>query len=189
MRNLVRGSLLALLALSLAQGDAWAKAKGPRFYFELRGVQIPAGEKAELKEQAKASILAELRKHPEVVLELSKEELEKQLRSRKLDGFGIVLRVVRSQHTLKPPPPGKVYRVLTLDVAVAIDAEKLPSGQLAMAGEGSAEVSTEVKKLNEKERLQLRGEALAEAIKQAVERSLQKLQAPAPKAVRRKKKR
>lgn len=188
----MRTWLLLGLAALLLPGAASAKAKGPRFYFELRGVQVPAGEKADLKEQARIVLLAELKKHPELVTELATpnptgDELVKQLKARRLEGFAIVLRVVTSKHELRPPAAGKLYKQLMVEVAVAIDAEKIPSGQMALAGEGSAEVGTEVKKVNEKERLQLRAEALADAIKQAVGKTVVKLGAPAPKASKRKK--
>ncbi len=186
----MRHLLVLCLALGLP-GVGWAKAKGPRFYFELRGVQVPAGDGADLKEQAKSVLLAELRKHPEIAIELPEkptgEELVKQLKARRLEGFALVLRVVKSKHELRPPPAGKVYKVLAVEVAVAIDAEKIPSGQMALAGEGSAEVATEVKKLTEKERRELRGEALAEGIKQAVAKTVAKLSAPPAKVTKRKK--
>jgi len=166
--------LLGLLAAAPAQ------AKGPRFYFDVRGVQVPAGSRPELKEKARAILIAELKKQASVVLELGSpapkgEELEKALKDRKLDGYGLVLRVTKSGHTLQPPPAGKTYKVLMVEVAVAIDAEKIPSGQMALAGEGTASVGTEVTSVKEKERLQLLGEALADAIKQAVAKSITKL--------------
>jgi hypothetical protein len=200
MLSRVRWSgVVALAALALAAGGADAKpkaarVKGPRFYFELRGVRVPSGADATLKAKAREVLVAELKKQPLVVMELGDPapagaELEKELKARQLDGFGLVLRVTKADHALKPPAAGKVYKMLMVEVGVALDAEKLPSGQLALAGEGNSQVGTEVQKIKDKERKQLTIEALSDAIKQAVEKSILKLGSPAKPEKRPRKKR
>lgn len=169
-----------VLAFAAGSGPSSLAAKPPRFYFQVRGVQVPAGSSAVDKDRAKALLLAELKKQPNVVLELGDPrpqgaELEKALKAKKLDGYEMVLRVVKSRHSLQPPPAGKVYKVLMVEVGVAIDAEKIPGGQMALAGEGSASVGTEVQAVKDKEKRQLLDEALGEAIKQAVAQSVSKL--------------
>jgi hypothetical protein len=200
MRSTWRCSLTVAAALALAVLAAPAHGKrpkaptGPRYYWEVRGIKVPPGSPPMLKDKAKGLFLAELKKQPAIVLELepkpaSADELEKALRARKLDGFGVVLRVTKSTHELRPPAPGKAFKTLMVEVSVAIDAEKLPSGQLALAGEGNSQVGTEVKAVKEKERLQLMVEALTDAIHQAVEKSVVKLSTPDKPARIRKKKR
>lgn len=194
-----RGWIWTLAVLLALIAPAYAKKPkapaGPRYYWEVRGVKAPAGSPAALKDKAKAVFLAELKKQAAIVLELdpkpsSGDELEKALKARKLDGFGVVLRVTKSTHELKPPAPGKAFKTLMVEVSVAIDAEKLPSGQLALAGEGNSQVGTEVKAVKEKERLQLMVEALTDAIHQAIEKSVVKLSTPdKPVRSRKKKKR
>jgi hypothetical protein len=155
-----------------------AEAK-PRLYWELREVREPAKAKPSMKSKARAIFNAELKKHPEVVTQLdprpSGDELAKTLKRRKLTGYAMVLRITKIGHSMNPPAPGKVYKVLMVEVNVAIDAEKIPSGQMALAGQGSAQVGTEVSRFKEKERIQLTIEALTEAIGQAVKRSVGKL--------------
>jgi hypothetical protein len=190
--------LWALAALLVTNGaDAKpkvAKVKGPKFYFEVRAVKMPAGADATLKAKAKEVLIAELKKQLLVNMELGDPaptgaELEKELKARKLDGFGLVLRVTKAAHALKPPAEGKTYKRLVVEVSVALDAEKIPTGQMALAGDGSSEVSTEVQKIKDKERQQLTVEALSDAIKQAVEKSILKLGTPAKPEKRPRKKR
>jgi hypothetical protein len=189
-RRCVVGAM-ALLTLLATAGQADAR---PRFYFDVRGVKLPPKASASLKEKAKELLIAELKKQPSVVLELgdprpSGAGLEQALKSRRLTGYGLVVRVTKAETTLQPPAPGKVFRVLSGEVDVAIDAEKVPSGQMALAGEGNAQVGTEVKQVKDKERTEILQEALAEAIKQAVVKSITRLAAPPKpeKPVRRKK--
>ena len=169
------------LACGLAiLGTAAASEGRPRFYMEVRAVKEPPKTTPSLTERGKAIFLSELKKHPQVVTELgdpppSGPALEKALKARRLTGYGLVLRITKASHSLNPPPKGKVYRVLMVEVSVAVAAEKIPSGQMALAGEGTAQVGTEVSRVKEKERVQLMYEALTEAIRQAVDRSIGKL--------------
>ncbi len=179
-----------LLPALLAGTSPAIAAKPAKFYFEVRAVQVPAGAGADLKERARGVLLAELKKQPLVVMELGDPrprgaDLEKALKARKLAGYELVLRVVKSKHSLQPPPAGKVYKMLMVEVEVAIDAQKIPSGQMALAGEGTAQVGTEVSAVKQ----ELLSEALGEAIKQAVAKSVSRLGAfQAGKPPRRKKK-
>ncbi len=149
-------------------------------YWELRGVKEPAGTKPPLVEKAKATFSSEVKKYPEVLTKLGDpplkgDALNKALEEKKITGYGLILRIVKAKHSLNPPPKGKVYRVLMAEVKVALDAEKIPSGQMALAGEGEAQVATEVSRYNEKDRNQLIIEGLNESIKQAVKKSVLKL--------------
>lgn len=181
---------VVLLVGALLLGALGEAAARPRLYFEIRGVKEPQGTKPSLKDRARAVFLEEIKKHPQVVTDLGDPppaDLAKALKSRRLAGYGLVLRVTKVAHSMNPPPKGKVYRVLMVEVAVAIDAEKIPSGQMALAGEGSAQVGTEVSRFKEKERVQLVNEALLEAIRQAVGKSIDKLSPGAKKRPARRK--
>jgi len=176
MRYSARGIVVATL-FALACGSADAR---PRFYMEIRGVKEPANTKPSIKAKALTYLQQELEKHAEVVTKLGDpppqgEDLQRELKARRLQGYNLVLRVTKASHSLNPPAKGKVYRVLMVEVAVAIDADKIPSSQMALAGEGNAQVGTEVSRYKEKERVQLTHEALLEAIRQAVDKSVAKL--------------
>lgn len=171
--------------------SAWA---APRLYVEIRGVQEGPQGKCGLKEQARGLLEKGLRERPEVTLDVGQPrptgaDLQRVLKSRKLIGYGLLLRITRCAHELLPPPKGKVYKLLMTDVAVAIDAEKIPSAQMALAGEGQANVGMEVSRVKEAELRQLLLEALTEATKQAVVRSVDKLAKPAGATKKRRKSR
>lgn len=184
-----------MLACGLVVVTSAAASEGrPRFYMEVRSVKEPPRTSPSLKEPGKAIFLTELKKHPQVVTELgdpppSGPDLEKALKAKRLTGYGLVLRITKASHSLNPPAKGKVYKVLMVEVSVAIDAEKIPSGQMALAGEGTAQVGTEVRRVKEKERVQLMHEALTEAIRQAVDRSVAKLSGGAKGGKRRRSRR
>ena len=182
-----------LLPALLLGASATAEAKPPRYFFQVRAVQVPPGSPASLKDKARATLVSELKNQPTVVLELGDPppqgaDLEKVLKARRLLGYELVLRVRKSSHELRPPAPGKTYKQLMVEVDVAIDAQQLPGGQLALAGEGSSQVGTEVTVVREREKQQLLGEALNDAIKQAVSRSVSKLGASKANTPRRRKK-
>jgi hypothetical protein len=178
-------AFIACSSLALAKKKAPSSSStNPKFYFELRDVEIPRGAKPELKNLAKKLLQAELQNTPQIASDLGDpppqgEALERVLHERKLQGYGIVLRITQHKQSIEPPPEGKVYKVSMVEVSLAIHAEKLPHGQLALAGEGMAQVGTEITRVNEKEQQQLLREALADAIHQAMSKSVNKLAAPA----------
>jgi hypothetical protein len=180
-----------LLAIVVAAATAEAK---PKFYFHVRGVQVPANAPAGLKDRARTDLIEELKKQPSVVVDLGDpaptgEELEKALKARKLEGYELMLRVTKSSHSLEPPPGGKGYKMLMVEVHVALDAQKIPSGQMALAGEGNASVGTQVTSVKEKEKQELMHEALHKALSEAAAKSINKLGASkATTPTRRKKK-
>jgi hypothetical protein len=179
--------LIVLLSCGVA-GLADAK---PKHYFELRGVNEPAKKKPSLKAAARALLTKAFEKDPRIATSLGEPapkgaELTKALKAKKMTGYALDLRITKVDHSMNPPPPGKVYKILMVEVGVAIDAEKIPSSQMALAGEGNAQIGTEVSRFKEKERVQLLHEALAEAIKQAALKTVNKLTSSGKKKRRRK---
>lgn len=142
------------------------QAPEPRYVVEVREVKQVASKTCDLREDGKRLLEAQLGKVPNVTTR--RPAAAKRSESPGAEGYALVLRIVRCEHALKPPPPGRAYRVLTADVAVALDAEKIPSGQLARAGDGEAQVGTEVQRIKPSELRELQSEALAAAIEQSV---------------------
>jgi hypothetical protein len=170
-------------------------APRPRLYLQVQDVKLSASvaqkKECRITGHARDLLTRELAGRPEVVTDLGGDAaklkgpaLERELKRRGLQGFGIVLRITACDHELLPPAQGKVYRVLMVNMGVAIDAEKIPSGQMALAGEGRASVGTEVSRIKEKERKQLLKEATGVAIKQAVDRTIAKTTKPAKRRKR-----
>lgn len=168
-----RAAALAALigALSIPQ---LGQAK-PRFFVQLRAVEEQA-KGCKLSTQARALVNKLLSKEATVTLDLgvpvpkNKQALAKLLAKRKLTGYAIVFRITRCKHTLEPPPKGKRFKVLMVEVATAVDAEKIPSGQIALAGTGAGQIGTEVSRIRPKELASLRADALVVATKQSVAR-------------------
>lgn len=153
---------------------------GKKMYFEIRGVQTPANAPAGLKEQAKALLISELKKYPQVLLDLGNppptgDDIEKALKKNKAQGYAVILRITKAQSTVKPAAPGKIYQTLSAEIALAIDADKIPAGTMALAGEGSSEVATEIKKVDEKERQSLMADALIDSLSKAVKQTVIKM--------------
>jgi hypothetical protein len=99
-----------------------------------------------------------------------------------LRGFDFWLLVRKVAFELKPPAPGKAYKMLSAEVDVAIEVQTIPMGEMSLAGEGNAQVGTETAKDNEKERQELLKDAVKEACKQAIVKSISKLSEPPKKA-------
>lgn len=198
MRCLVVTCLLLTLAPGLAAADK-RKAR-PRYFLRLLSVNEPAKLKPSLKQGARQELLKALGRYGEVTTDLGQQPkdaaaLARLLKARKLAGYELGFRITRATHSMNPPAPGKVYKVLMVELGVAIDMQKIPTDQMAVAGEGTAQVGVETKRFNKKERDELLREALAEATKQAVHRTIQKLNnppaardKPSPRKKRRRKK-
>lgn len=187
---MVRAAHICMIVL-LSSGVAGMAQAKPKHYFELRGVKEPPKMKPSLKAAAQTLLMKAFEKDPRIATSLGDpapkgEELAKALKTKKMTGYALVLRITKATHSMNPPSPGKVYKVLMVEVSVAIDAEKIPSSQMALAGEGNAQVGTEVSRFKEKERAQLLHEALVEAIKQAAQKTVNKLTSSGKKKRRRK---
>ena len=166
-----------------ASGAAEAQTKKKRYYIKIYSVAEPKGTKPSLKPRATALLKKLLAKQPEVITSLgpkvmTRAQLAKYLAANKLVGFELGLRITKADHAMHPPKPGKVYKVLMVDVAVAINTQKIPKNQLALAGEGSASVGVEASRLKEKERVELLHEGLGVALTQAMTRTMFRIKNP-----------
>lgn len=182
-----RGSWIALLVatlLAFPAPEAAAKGKalkGPRIFFQVRGVKEIKETKPSRKELVKTLLLDELKAHPEVVTDLGEDapkvgaELSKILKTRGLKGFDFWLLVRKVVFALKPPEAGKTFKMLTAEVDVAIEVQTIPMGEMSLAGEGNSQVGTETAKDTEKEREELLRDAVKDACKQAIVKSIAKL--------------
>ncbi|MCB9555993.1 MAG: hypothetical protein H6707_07805 [Deltaproteobacteria bacterium] len=96
--------------------------------------------------------------------------LETWLKAKRFAGYRIVVRLVRCATRLDPPLAGKRYPVQFAEVASAIDAERVPSGQMALAGTGDAQIGIEVSKPSARSQAEALKEALTASLRQAIER-------------------
>lgn len=192
--NLCPRHLWSIAALAAAVAASRPADAQPSFYVSIRTVKQTDSGECKLEKQARELLDKSLSKHPSVVTRLKDPEptgkaLEAELTARKLTGYAVILRITRCAHRLLPPRPGHAYKILAVEVRTAIDAEKLPSSKMAAAGDGTAEVATEVSRIKEKELQSLRVEALGAAIDQAAGKFVKGLSQPKQSKRRTKKRR
>jgi hypothetical protein len=174
----------AVVALLVISGAASAHERAARYFVKVRNVIEAPGVQSGFVDQAKNLLVDELKKHDAFTLEWpadlpadDDEALITALRKRKLRAFEVTLKILDVKRGLDAPPPGKQYRVLKRGIKLSIFGNTLPDKVLAIGGDGESQVATEVGKQADidKEGTALMAEATKEAIRQAVEMTLNKL--------------
>ncbi|MEO6951436.1 MAG: hypothetical protein ABI321_06465 [Polyangia bacterium] len=171
-----------------------------RFFVVIEGVEEADGVKSGLVPELKRLFAEEIARHPELVLGLPdvtadpatepqafKDSLHKNGINRALD---MSLRVLEVTSGLEPPPAGKPFRVVKRGIHLAVFGTTLPEKIMAIGGDGDANVAAEIRKTEDDavEGKKLMMEAATSAIKQAVDMTVTKLELPAPKDPKAKKK-
>lgn len=135
---------------------------------------------------ASENLTAELRKRPEVVLELDgvaadapPARIKEELQRRGLRGYEVTLRLLKVERTLRPAPAGRRFRLLEQSVKVALVGTLYPGDpQLALGGDGESAVQIEVgAQISENQERDALTEAVKDAVSQAVTQGLRKLSA------------
>jgi hypothetical protein len=172
-----------LLVALLCSLPASAHEKAARYIVRVRNVIEAPGVKSDFTDQAKELFIAELKKHDAFTFDWPKDlpedpdALVNALRKRKLRAFEVTLKIMDVKRAIDPPPPGKQYRVLTRGIKLSVFGDTLPDKVMAIGGDGDAQVAAEVGKRDDldKEGQSLLGDATKEAVRQAVEMTLAKL--------------
>lgn len=181
MRRLSFAIPLYLLLLTVAAQAAPAK----RFYVVVRGVENANGVKSGIEAEAQKLFTEELLRHPELTLTpppgLAKDSdparLKAALAKQHLQALELTLRILSVSQAIKPPAPGKVYRVLLCGIKLSVFGNSLPDKVLAIGGDGESQVGAEIGAHADLDRegRPLLTDAAKEAIKQAVDMTVQKL--------------
>lgn len=186
-------------------------AAAPRYFMKLAEVEfasgavkvsVPRGDSADAAGadsgksalDDKAAMMARdflreaLAKRPEVTLELSApldnpEAVKAEVKRRNLRAYELTLRVLRQERSVKPPPPGKTFRLLEQNIRLSLVGVTFPEKLLALGGDGESTVQIEVgNPINDRQESEVLTEALKDAIEQAVKQGMAKLIAGPPKA-------
>jgi hypothetical protein len=173
----------AVCPLTVRAGAAPKRARKvkPRYYVQPRNVTLQLSASCAPVEKLGRDVLVKRLNNSALVVTSLKDaptapkDLAKLLKSRGLEGYALDLRITACSHELLPPRPGSAYQVLSVALSAALDAEKLPSGQIARAGEGTAQIGTEVRRIERAELEKLRVEALEAAVGQAVDAFIRSL--------------
>jgi hypothetical protein len=173
---------LAVSLWSLFSAPALARTSA-KYFVVVRGVDEAPGVESGFVDEAKQLFIAELKRHPEFLLEpppgLPSEpaKMAKALKQKHLRAFEVTLKILDVHGELQPPKPGKIYKTLVRSIKLSVFGVTLPERILAIGGDGDAEVATEVGKSEDidKEAKQLLAECTKVAVGQAVDMTLTKL--------------
>jgi hypothetical protein len=197
MRAMLATSLLlSLNGLSMPVAAETKRAAGPRYFVVVRGVLDEA--KSGLADDAQRLFLEELKRRPEVRLELAgvanpreadPATLEAVLKKERLRGLELSLKILGATRGLEPPPPGKQYNVLKRGIQLSVFGNTIPHNVMAVGGDGEASAGAEVNRTAGDEVLEREGKKLVidvarDAIKQAVDLTFAKLERAAAEASR-----
>lgn len=150
------------------------------------GEAVSAGlAPAAIVSMARENLIEALRKRSEVVLELEGVAADapaasytEELKRRKLKGYEVTLRLLKLDRTVKPPPPGRKFRVLEQSVKLTLVGTIYPGEpMLALGGDGESTVQIDVgAQISEHQERDVLADALKDAIGQAVTQALRKLE-------------
>jgi hypothetical protein len=174
-------ALIALVLLALPL-PAFANATG-KYYVVVRGVEEAEKAKSGMVDELQKLFVEEIKRHPEFTLEAppglptDPEAMANELKKRKLRAFELTLKVLDVVREVKPPPPGKQYRTLVRGIKLSVFGDTLPEKVMAIGGDGESQVGAEIGAHDdlEKEGKSLLVDASKEAIKQAVDMTVTKL--------------
>ena len=160
-----------------------ARPSAPRYFFHVGTVSDAEGIKSGVLDEARALLLDELRKHPEVTVDLGVPEADipAQLTARKLAGYELSLKILEVERSSEPPPTGKQYAVLKRRVRLSLFGTTIPGKVMAVGGEGDAQVAMEVS-INatpaalDKSAHELLVEICKDALRQAVDLTIAKME-------------
>jgi hypothetical protein len=188
-RTVIAAALLVPAAWAVAQTDEPAtKAKPvrktkPKYYFNIKEVNVGKNGDAKLVEMAREMLTNELESRPEFTSDLGgpgdDAGIIAELKQRGLRGFKVSLRVDKLTKELKEPKPGGRLKQLSVDLKLSVFGTTFPGEKLAFSGEGSATVEAEiVERRLEEETPPLVQDVMAQALKQAVDQAVMKLSLP-----------
>jgi hypothetical protein len=173
-----------ILALALvAASPAFAATK---FYVVVRGVEDASGQASAIKDEALKLFKDELASRPQLTTippaglppATDPEALHDALIKRGIRALELTLRIMAVTQEVKPPAAGKQYRQLVRGIKLSVFGDSIPDKVLSLGGDGESQVASEVSAgANlDKEGKPLLVDATKEAVKQAVDMTVAKLQ-------------
>jgi len=170
--------VVAGLVLGFASRPAGANGK---YFIRIAETEEASGVKSGLTDEAKKLLREELTKRPQFVLDDGKmpadpDKLAGELKKRNLKGYKVFVRLTKVATEILPPKEGRPYKQLSATVRADIIGVTLPGEVMALGGDGESSTTTEISgKPKDDEVDQLKHDALADALSQAVDKALVKL--------------
>ena len=181
--GLFGGGLFGGLRPSLAPRAALGAEHGPKYYFQLRGVEATVPMDGGLRAFVADALREELASRSEWASDVGAtkdlDALTAELKRRKLSGFDLVVKVTGLKKEAQPPKAGGHLQHLVVSVRLAVLGTTLPGEKIAFGGDGEATYETDVAE----SRIGREGDALVEdairdALKQAADEAVVKLALP-----------
>lgn len=157
--------------------------KKAKYYFNLGEVTAESDIDTSTKDQAREALEAALAERPEFTSDLGDPvdgvALAEALERRKLQGFNVNLKIASFSKEDLPPKPGGRLPQLAVGIKLSVFGTTIPEAKLAFGGDGEAVVQAEVVESRmDKEVASLTKDAVAAAVKQAVDDAVAKLGRP-----------
>jgi hypothetical protein len=195
----MRRTLVSAVAFLVVAGlvlPGLAAKKKPKYYITFRETLEAPGVVTGVKDKVRPLLLEELRKYPEFVLDLpdapgDPEALKAYFKKNKLKGYEINIRLTKLVQKVIPPKPGERFKTLAITIAATIFGTSFPDKSFAVGGDGESTVEFHVRQESLRDVEVAKGDALKDAIQQAVVKTLRQLEVgqmvPPPEKSRKKK--
>jgi hypothetical protein len=179
-----RRSLCAALLLALALAAApRASAAGGKYYFELHRIESTIPVDPDLRAYTGETLKADLAARPAWQSDLGvgsdREAIVSELKKRRLNGFDLVVKIVRLNKEVKPPAPGSHNPTLSVSVRLEVLGTVIPGDKIAFSGEAEAGADAAVPERRlEDEATAMFKDAIKAAVGQAIDQAVLKLTTP-----------
>lgn len=176
-----RAGLLAALALLVAP-TALASAPG-KYYFELHKIESTVPVDPDLRAFTGEALKADLAARPDWASELgvgeNREAIVAELKKKKLNGFDLVVKIVRLKKEIKEPAAGSRNPQLSVSVRLEVLGTVIPGDKIAFSGEAEAGADAAVPERGlEDEATAMFKDAIKAAVGQAIDQAVLKLTTP-----------
>lgn len=172
---MLAGAVLPYVRPLLAQA-------APRYFFRVTEVKASVDADEATKAAAREVLEKDLAGREEFTSDVpgaNEAAIAAALKTRKLQGFNVSLRIEELKRELKPPKPGGRLKQLALGVKLSVFGLTLPGAKLAFSGDGEALIESEVvERRLEAETAGLLKDVMVQAVRQAVDQAVAKLSTP-----------
>jgi hypothetical protein len=167
----------------LGATEARVQAAPAKYYFELHKVEANIPVNPELKEYAAEALKADLAARPAWQSDLGvgtdRNAIVAAIKSKKLNGFDLIVRFVKVKREVKPPAPGSRLNQLSVSVGLAVLGTVIPGEKIAFSGDGEAGAEAAVPDARQDAEADMMfREAIKTAIGQAIDQAVMKLTMP-----------
>jgi hypothetical protein len=179
-RRWLGGALVTTLALASAPA-AWAA--GSKYYFELHKIESTVPVDPDLRAFTAEALKADLAGRPAWQSDLgvgdNRDAIVAELKKRKLNGFDLVVKIVRLKKDVKEPAPGSRNPQLSVSVRLEVLGTVIPGDKIAFSGEAEAGADAAVpeRRLEEESTVMFK-DAIKAAVGQAIDQAVLKLTTP-----------